>query len=178
MFQKGHGGYHGNDMPVKYNDKDYRSIAELCRELGVSLSSFRSFVYYRYEGVPTKKKKVLIQDNIQGDMDRFLKKHSKYTAPDGTEYDSFSECCRKNGVNYGAAYNRIKRNNCPEEQIFSKKRIGRIKDHLGNDYPSITDMCKEYGVSINVYKQRIAAGESVKRALTGKTHKRITCKGK
>ncbi len=168
MFQKGHSGYHGNDMPVIYNDKEYKSIAELCRELGVSLSSFRSYLYYRYEGVPTKKKKVLIQDNIQSDMDRFLKKHSKYIAPDGTVYDSFSDCCRKTGVSYGAAYNRIKRNNCPEEQIFSKKRIGRIKDHLGNDYPSISAMCKAYGVSKDDYKQRIAAGESVESVLTGK----------
>jgi len=177
MFQKGHKPYYDNGCKVRYNDKDYDSIASLCRELDVDLSSFRFFVYYKYKKYSGKVKKNKIIRFIQRDMDEYLKKHAKITIG-GVEYDSFADCCRKNGVNYGTIYNRIKRKNCSKDKIFSKKRIGRIKDHLGNDYSSISAMCKVYGVSKDVYKQRIEAGESIKRALTGKTHKRKIDKGK
>ena len=39
-------------------------------------------------------------------------------------------------------------------------------DHLGNSYPSISVMCKHYGISIAAYTYRINNGWSKKNALT------------
>jgi hypothetical protein len=39
-------------------------------------------------------------------------------------------------------------------------------DHLGNEYPSITAMCKAYNIPTQTYGMRIKQGWSVKDALT------------
>ena len=40
------------------------------------------------------------------------------------------------------------------------------KDHLGNEYPSITAMYKHWGISKNTYKYRISQGMSIEEVLT------------
>ena len=63
-------------------------------------------------------------------------------------------------------------NTCEGEIILSKKEC---KDHLGNIYSSIADMCRFYKLTPDAYKQRIKSGWSVERALTESTD-RYSCK--
>lgn len=42
------------------------------------------------------------------------------------------------------------------------------KDHLGNTYISMREMCKHYGIKVNTYRVRLKYGMSVKDALTSK----------
>lgn len=169
-WKKGHEVYYDNGIKFTYNGKRYESIAALCRELDIKLSSFRSYLTYRFKYMSEEEREIE-RNNIGSYVDGYLRKHSKYTAPDGTVYDSFSDCCRKTGVSYGAAYNRIKRKSCPEDQIFSKERLSRMGknayDHLGNEYPSISAMCRNYSITMAEFDNNIRAGMSLKRALTG-----------
>lgn len=43
-----------------------------------------------------------------------------------------------------------------------------VKDHLGNEYNNIIEMCKHYGISYSNYKNRIQLGWSQEKALTYK----------
>ena len=164
-FKKGHEPYSDVGIRVKYNGIEYKSVAALCRELDIRLSSFRSYISYKNKNLPESERK-----EIGEYVDGYLKKHSTYTAPDGKVYKSFSDCCRKTGVSYGAAYNRIKRGSCSKEDIFSKdklKRTGReIKDHLGNIYPSISAMCRKYNISMETYDAGIRNGMSIEKILS------------
>ena len=63
-------------------------------------------------------------------------------------------------------------NTCEGEIILSKKEC---KDHLGNIYSSIADMCRFYKLTPDAYKQRIKSGWSIERALTEPTD-RYSCK--
>lgn len=46
-----------------------------------------------------------------------------------------------------------------------------VKDHLGNKYPTMTAMCKAYGVSLPTYRYRRSLGLSVEGALDSKSLK-------
>ena len=55
-----------------------------------------------------------------------------------------------------------------EEALTGKKKPDPVIDHLGNEYKSKTEMCKAYGVRLDVYCQRRKRGWSLEEALTGK----------
>lgn len=41
-----------------------------------------------------------------------------------------------------------------------------IRDHNGNKYKSKSQMCRSYGINIDLYNKRIQAGWSIEKALT------------
>lgn len=45
-----------------------------------------------------------------------------------------------------------------------------IKDHLGNEYKTISDMCRAYGIKVNLYYSRLRSGWSLERILTTKVN--------
>lgn len=47
-----------------------------------------------------------------------------------------------------------------------KKNAIRTTDHCGKEYPSIVDMCNDYGISHSLYDHRLSRGWSQERALT------------
>lgn len=52
-----------------------------------------------------------------------------------------------------------------------------VVDHLGNSYPSVSAMCKVYGVNYSTYTNRLRYGWSVERALLSKTGEVVDHKG-
>lgn len=47
------------------------------------------------------------------------------------------------------------------------KRLAiKCVDHLGNEYPSLSKMCKRYGIRVDTYTRRLERGFSVCDALT------------
>lgn len=52
-----------------------------------------------------------------------------------------------------------------------------VVDHLGNSYPSVSAMCKAYGVNYCTYKNRIKCGWSIESALGGKINEVVDHKG-
>ena len=51
-----------------------------------------------------------------------------------------------------------------------KRAGGHVCDHLGNNYPSVTEMCRHYGIHATTYCKRISRGWSVERALSPSSH--------
>lgn len=53
----------------------------------------------------------------------------------------------------------------------------KVKDHLGNEYKSISEMCRHYGITFASYEHRIESGMSLKKSLTTPVQeKRKKCK--
>ena len=46
-----------------------------------------------------------------------------------------------------------------------------VKDHLGNEFNSYSDMCRSYGVGVNLFHSRLKLGWSLERALLSKNCK-------
>lgn len=47
-----------------------------------------------------------------------------------------------------------------------------VKDHLGTEYNSITEMCRHYGISNRLFSDRLCRGFSLKEALGEEKHAR------
>lgn len=91
----------------------------------------------------------------------------------GREYDSVTGMCKEWHVNRYTYSDRIERGWSVEEALTGnkKKKIPKskeCKDHLGNDYSSIAEMCREYNVEYTIYRRRRDLGWTLKEALTGK----------
>ena len=87
----------------------------------------------------------------------------------GNEYKSTQEMCKKYNIDRNTYRNRIKRGWSIEEALTkptSSLSASKIQDHLGNEYNSLTEMCKAYKIRINTFRSRIERGSSIKDALT------------
>ncbi len=50
--------------------------------------------------------------------------------------------------------------------VSSNYEVFMIRDHNGNKYKSKSQMCRSYGINIDLYNKRIQAGWSIEKALT------------
>lgn len=66
----------------------------------------------------------------------------------------------------------MKKGSQKEKEITMKK----VKDHLGNEYKSISDMCRHYGIDRDTYVIRVKRGMTVEKSLT--TPVAVRCRGK
>ncbi len=100
----------------------------------------------------------------------------------GIEYNSVEEMCQHYNISFGCYKNRLKagytqqealtipvnglRNTSVKMKCNSKKHLRICYDHLGREYCSIEDMCKHYGISDSMYRNRIRYGWSLEKVLT------------
>lgn len=52
----------------------------------------------------------------------------------------------------------------------SKENKDVVKDHLGNEYATKTEMCKQYNIALGVFNYRVAKGGSLEDCLTGEAY--------
>ncbi len=87
----------------------------------------------------------------------------------GNYYKSKMEMCRHYNIDKGTLRKRLAVGYSLQEALELKTTQPQGKkclDHLGNEYPSIRAMCREYGITDYAFQARIKAGYSVKDALT------------
>ena len=89
----------------------------------------------------------------------------------GQEYTSVTAMCEAWGITTALYYGRIKCGYSVEraltEPIMEKPRNSKtIKDHLGNEFHSVSDLCKHWNIGRSTYNARRKNGWSVERALT------------
>ena len=146
-------------MGTKNRSRSGKSIKDRCREIGISVKT-----YYSRKHLGWSKEKALTTPPGE-------KPDRKIKGPDGKVYASETEMCRAYGADPKLYAARIAYG-CPmekaltmekQEQGFPKKPQ---KGPDGKMYASKTDMCKAYGVSWNVYKERRRRGWSMEDALT------------
>lgn len=91
-------------MPISYRGKDYDSLQQCCDELGVNLTSLRTY---------KSKQKCTFEEAINHyvDKDKFIFR--------GQEYKTISECCKQLGIVFEYANVYRKRNNCTWEEALN-----------------------------------------------------------
>ena len=131
-----------------------------------SLISFFSKVFNKpYHTVRLKLKGVgvLTQRKI---TDLFYPKETNIELH-GKIYDSYSELSKDYNLPINCIYKVLSRGLSLEEVVTSyKPRNKKVKDHLGNSFKSIRDMCRFWNTTEHVYSSRISNGMSVQDALT------------
>lgn len=87
----------------------------------------------------------------------------------GNTFSSKKELCEAYGINYNTYISR-ERYGWPQKKIFEGKVCNKssnaITDHLGNQFASITEMCKYHNIGYYTYEQRIRRGRTLEEALT------------
>lgn len=94
----------------------------------------------------------------------------------GKKYSSIRALAVAYGKNPVAVYARLKQTNDIEFALNQEKKwsLKTIKDHLGNEFRSLSAKCKHYGISVSGYKRRIKNGYTEEQALTETA--KINCK--
>ncbi|MEE1071874.1 MAG: hypothetical protein U0L26_05705, partial [Cellulosilyticum sp.] len=95
----------------------------------------------------------------------------------GNQFKSVSEMCRHWGIEvnkfnkrYSAGYS--------IEQCLTGGEVKSTKkectDHLGNQFESVAEMCRHWGVSYDLFRSRCSAGYTLEQSLTGEGINRHT----
>lgn len=88
-------------------------------------------------------------------------------AVEGKIYNSIQDACAAYGIQYNTYYKRLKMQFTPQEALM----LGRLgiekpcKDHFGNSYPQMKQMCMRYHISVRAFLGRIQTGWSLANAL-------------
>lgn len=132
---------------VSYHGREYSSVLELCRDLGISLSAYYS-----------RKKKGLPLTERARPRAEWLRKP---VTAGGVEYDSIEDFCQARGISRAAYYQAVK-DGRPLESIKPLCKIG--VDYAGVHYDSLAQAARAQGVSVNKLKKMI-----------GESHNRTEC---
>lgn len=89
----------------------------------------------------------------------------------GNKYRTQNEMCKHYGISSTTFSDRIHRGFSLEKALtyrqHSKVLNGKLcKDHLGNTYNSLREMCKHWGIDYSVFIGRMSTGFSLEKALT------------
>lgn len=129
---------------VTYHGREYSSVLELCRDLGISLTAYYS-----------RKRKGLPLTERARPYGQWLRKP---VIAGGVEYDSIEDFCAARGISRAAYYQALK-DGRPLESIKPLNKIG--VDYDGVHYDSLAQAARAQGVSVNKLKKMI--GESQNR---------------
>ena len=89
----------------------------------------------------------------------------------GQTFRSIRQMCKAHGVTCDQFFYRINQGRSLAECLdphINKPRSKAAVDHLGNEFKSISEMCRHYGVLKNTFSTRLSRGWSIKESLTGK----------
>lgn len=85
----------------------------------------------------------------------------------GKTYNNYAELSKEYNLPINCIYKGLSRGLSIEEVVTNyKPRNKEVKDHQGNSFKSIRDMCRFWNITDHVYHQRMVAGMSVEDALT------------
>lgn len=129
---------------VSYHGREYSSVLELCRDLGISLTAYYS-----------RKRKGLPLTERARPRSEWLRKP---VTAGGVEYESIEDFCTARGISRAAYYQALK-DGRPLESIKPLNKIG--VDYDGVHYDSLAQAALALGVSVNKLKKMI--GESQNR---------------
>lgn len=131
-----------------------------------SLNSFFSKVLKKpYYTVRNKLKDVGVL-NQRKVTDLFFSK-GDYVEFHGKKYNNYAELAKDYNLPKNYIYKGLSRGLSLDEIVNNyKPRNKKVKDHLGNSFNSIRDMCRFWNTTEHVYTSRVSNGMSVKDALT------------
>lgn len=113
------------------------------------------------------KKHWSLEEALTKPVVQFERNNGKRVAVEGKIYNSIQDACAAYGIQQYTYYTRLKMQFTPQEALL----LGRFgvekpcKDHFGNPYPQMKQMCIHYGISVRAYLGRRQAGWSLATAL-------------
>lgn len=136
-----------------FRGKWYKSCSEMCRAYGINSSLLRKRMEAGWN----------LEEALTGDM------HKVYDHT-GIGYKSVEAMCRAWGVTSSVYRDRLNNGSTLEDALTRRTKSGygcrKCIDTEGNEYRSISEMCREHGVNKSAYYSRIQSGCSIDEALT------------
>ena len=137
-----------------HRGKEYESMEKMCEAYSVEVETFKK----RIQDGFTKEKALT-----------YVNPDTTVTDHNGTEYSSRLEMCKAYNIDYSTFRERLEAGmtlraalTCPvayHERFF-------VKDHEGNVFHNISEMCQHWGISRNVYDTRKKKGWTIQKILT------------
>ena len=140
--------------------KSYDTEKDLCEAYGITVPAF----------IRRKKNGYSLKDALTKPT-RPPVTEAKCTDHLGKVFPSQQAMCDTYGVSLTLYMKRLSRGYSVEEALTKsvKKRNETVyKDHLGNTYDTLQDLCYKYKITPYIYHNRMRLGWSLKRILTGK----------
>lgn len=167
----------GQPKDNKYETKDHE---------GRKFASFSEMCAYYNKPITTVKNRLDRGWSLEqaltvpnDDQKRKIKPHNGIPWKDhlGNEYISLPKMCAAYGITEKIFQSRKRLLKWPLEKILTTPvakqppNSKKTTDHLGNEFPSVSEMCRYHKVSLSLYKERIKRGWDVERALTAPAKK-------
>lgn len=88
----------------------------------------------------------------------------------GNKYNSMIDLCDHYGISVPLYYKRARLGWSLEKilatPVSNDFKPHKCKDHLGNEYDSVSNMCKAYNIGVSTFQSRLKRGYNLKQALT------------
>lgn len=136
---------------------EYPSLKEMCLAYDVSPSTF----LHRVRAGQTVENALLGRPPLRYPLDERYR-----TDDDGTVYPTEADLCRKRGLRLTTYKNARLDGKSPEEAAELARNPYETKDHKGNTYKSIREMCLAYRIMPSVFRDRRRKGLSLEECLS------------
>lgn len=148
----------GNKIIKDHLGNEYSTIMDMCKAYNINDDTYRGRIR-RGMSVEEALTTPLV-DPANGGCEDHL----------GNKYSSMRAMCKAYNIGIVTFKYRIKNGMSLEEALttpLADSTKGKTcKDHLGNEYISLSAMCEAYGVKANTFHSRIKSGMSLEEALT------------
>jgi len=156
--------FSASEPAIDHLGSEYPSHSDMAKAYGININTYYLRRHYGYS----------VEDALSKEVHSPL---VRVTADHlGTVYKNLNEMLNKYGITYNLYRRRIIKGWSLEDALTREKYfrpgIRKVKDHLGNAYPSKKAMAERYGITAGIFNRRIKKGYSVKDALTRKRYKR------
>lgn len=148
---------------------EYDSVQEMCAHYGILCKTYENRIYRGY----SQERALTEALNVRPVTDHL-----------GNEYNSVKAMCDHYGITVPAYYGRRKGGASLEDALTGTNIVrGRsrrensckpVRDHLGNQFASIVEMCKYHNVKYSTFKNRRSTGWSLKDCLKSSKGKTVT----
>lgn len=160
-------------MTEPYKDhtgKSYDSIPEMCRAYGIPPSTYAGRIARGW----TQEQALTIRPDGNGPKVKPRKNRMVYDHT-GQAFLSISDMCNSWNLPEKVYWSRKRILKWPLEKILTEpvrdpKDTANAKpetDHTGQEFMSISEMCRHWGIKLSTYRERRKRGWDIERALTG-----------
>lgn len=142
-----------------HTGREFPSVKAMCEAWDLDVSTFR----HRLELGMSLREALTVPKNATPSA-KTAKDHT------GQEFGSIQDMCKAWGIDYTLYANRVAHGwdtgRALTEPIRERSGTVPATDHLCRTFPSVTAMCREWGISPGVYKERLREGMDTEEALT------------
>ena len=155
---------------IDHKGNEFPSITAMCKHWNIPPDIYRGRIKLGW----SKKDALLIPI---GSINPSSKKVADH---EGNEFSSINAMCNHWGITKAAYGHRIKSGWSLKDTLTIPVGLNnskRIVDHEGNEFPSITAMCKHWNITKATYNNRIELGWSLQKTLTTISKNTNICDG-